>query len=322
MQIKHYYHEYAQHPAVLPWLRRLAVVTPALFVLAFIMLIRFYFGRYGVHMPPQITFASLIPVAFVLWLKIWDEGKPPRAIPSVTIGLIAFPVFMIAGIATAYPLWTHYRAFTTFAAIMMAIILYTGVKRPLQAVRAEPVAAILSILLGAILYIHGFLHETFWSVLCEATANVIAALTKLAGFPIGIKPTDENVIYLSTDTYSLMLAPPCSGMDGMAIFFGLLTVVFLMDWRMFKGFPFARLYVAGFFLMFLINALRILVLFSIGAMGAHPNAPEWMKPFKDAMFAMFHDHVGWTVYVLTFAIFVTPLYRMAWERQQENDIPA
>lgn len=318
MQRLYRYFSFIQHPAVQPWLKRLAVVTPAIFTLLLIMLIRSYFGRFGIHIPPQISFASLVPVAFMLWLSTWDNGTVPRAMPSVWSGMLVFPIIMAAAVAAAYPLWEEYRAFTTLAAIMASILFYTGIKQPLAAMRAEPAAAILCILLGSILYLHGFLHENFWAVLCESTANVITAITKLLGYDVLIRPAEGNVIYLTLDHYSLMLAPPCSGMDGIAIFFGLLTMVFLLDWPMFRSFPFARLYVAGFFLMFMVNALRILALFSAGAMGADPHAPQWARSLQQASMDMFHEHIGWTIYVIVFAIFVAPLYRKAYAQESSD----
>ena len=108
-------------------------------------------------------------------------------------------------------------------------------------------------------------------------------------------------------------------MDGLMIFFALMTIVTLIDWERFRRFTLWKLYAAGLLTMFLVNALRITLLFLLGNVASHPNAPEWLKPMKETMFTLFHEHIGWSIYAIVFAIFITPIYRRAWEQDNAHE---
>lgn len=302
-------------PEVMVWLKRLAVITPALLGLAMIYYIRLKSAHFMVgrepHWAPQIGFATPIAFAFMFWMRLWDQGRPFHSKASLPFSVAACVLFAFAGAAAASPLWFDLRAPLTSAAIIAAILMVCGSQRPWASVRSDPSAAVVALLLGCILWLHEYLHEHLWAFLCETTANVMKAFALVFFLDPSITTTDKNFIRFGTEHFRITLEPPCSGMDGMAIFFALLTLALLFDWKHFRHFKIWRIYAAGFLVMFLVNALRIQMLFLLGHISHHPLAPRWMEGLRDVMYAMFHEHVGWLIYAVTFGLFMLPLYRMA-----------
>jgi exosortase/archaeosortase family protein len=273
---------YLELPACQAWLARLTIVVPSLVVLAIILVVRLIFAERGAPLPDQALYALPVPLAFLLWLYTWDKGSAPLHRHSSLLTMLTYPMASAAVLVAAYPPWTPYRFAITFASVIATLLAHADIARLCNAIRREPVAAILSLLLASILYLHAIFHELLWSYLCAATANAMMAIASLVSFPAEITTDSEkSLIYFGTFRYKIMLAPPCSGMDGIALFFALLTVSFLFDWKMFRQFPFLRLYLAGFLMIFLVNTLRITVLFSVGFIGGSV-LPTFLGGFEAA----------------------------------------
>lgn len=322
------------------WLGSIVIILPALVICLGLIGTRIYVATHGftfeIFWPPYVGVAFPIPFAYLLWLATWDRGGKEPGEFSITAAAISAVLAILAFESVTLPDLKDYRSHLAILATTSSLFIFTGYQKPWESLRPEPGAAILATVFASTVWLHTFLHTKLWQVLCEVTAWVIAALMKLMtidvtlsyvlAMPVTPKPDQhpmpetEAVINMNTEHFGVLLYSGCSGMDGLMLFFALMTIVTFLDWERFKKLPLLRIYVAGLLTMFLVNALRITFLFLIGNAASHPNAPEWFRPMKNTMFTMFHDHVGWTVYAIVFAIFITPIYHMAWQQEDVSKL--
>lgn len=321
-------------PPAQAWIKRGIVVSPAIAVYLTLIFTRIYVATYGFHFelfwPPIIGVALPIPLAFLLWLRTWDRSGTHFGEFSISAAALSMVIFIVAFESVTLPILIDYRSYLAIAATASALFVFTGFSEPLRQLRLEPRTGLLAFLLGATVWLHTFLHAKLWQGLCEITAWVIQTFLKLMTIDVNISyvralpvtpkpdqhpmPETEAVINIATEHFAVDMYSGCSGMDGLMIFFALMTIVTLIDWERFSRFKLWRLYIAGLLTIFLANGLRITLLFLLGNAASHPNAPEWLKPMKSTMLAMFHEHMGWSIYAVVFAIFITPIYRRAWEQ--------
>jgi exosortase/archaeosortase family protein len=83
----------------------------------------------------------------------------------------------------------------------------------------------------------------------------------------------------------------------------------LLDWRRFQDRRWWALYPIGALYMFLVNGLRITLLFLLGYWSRSPEADWLPRPARDTALALFHNNSGWILYLVAFAIFVHFVYR-------------
>jgi len=97
---------------------------------------------------------------------------------------------------------------------------------------------------------------------------------------------------LGIGSFKAIVGKPCSGIDSFLLFTSLYTLIYILDYKRLKKGLAVGMYFAGVIGMFLVNALRILLLFIVGA-------------YIDAKFAigMFHTNVGWILFIIYFFIY-------------------
>ena len=101
----------------------------------------------------------------------------------------------------------------------------------------------------------------------------------------------------------------CSGLEGMSLFIFLLSIIFLLDWRIFRQVRILEIYLIGILYMFFINAVRIASVFSVGYHAWDPAASGFAKSLRGAPIELFHSFVGHIYYLTAFAIFAAIMYR-------------
>lgn len=135
---------------------------------------------------------------------------------------------------------------------------------------------------GILAWSAGLLLQRCWMPLAEATLWTVHTLLRLIYADIVCQP-DERLI--GTSTFSVGIAPECSGYEGM----GLLSVfvaAYLWLFRRDLRFPQALLlWPAGVAVLWLTNSLRIAVLIGIGTAG-----------WPDIALGGFHSQAGWLAF--------------------------
>ncbi|MGC4051714.1 MAG: exosortase E/protease, VPEID-CTERM system [Paludibaculum sp.] len=103
----------------------------------------------------------------------------------------------------------------------------------------------------------------------------------------GLK-SDPSTLEIGTDRFSVIIAPACSGYEGVGLFL-VFSVAWLCLFRKEYRFPAALVLIpAGAVLMWVLNALRIAVLILIGHAGADRIAAGG-----------FHSEAGWIAFIVT-----------------------
>lgn len=132
----------------------------------------------------------------------------------------------------------------------------------------------------------------------EVTFGAVAFLIRLMGYEVQADPAKKII---GTDSFSINIAPVCSGIEGIAlvtIFVTLYLVLFRQELRFPRAF---LLYPAGILVSFLLNIVRVTVLLAIGLSG-HP----------DLAVGGFHSHAGWLMFTLVALGVVLAARRLAW----------
>src|SRR5262249_26340809 len=106
----------------------------------------------------------------------------------------------------------------------------------------------------------------------------------------------------------LRLYPACSGLEGVFLFYFLLAAMMLIDWRLFSSRRVLAYFLIAFIYMFFLNAFRITALFMVGDCAWRPDASAFAVSFRDWPLMMFHDWVGWLVYLSAFLLFAAIVY--------------
>lgn len=303
------------HTASLPrgvivWYSRLELILPACTLLLVLMLIRASFGRsFEWHWPENVGYSVPAPVAFVLWLSTWDGGQPPRG--ALHRGLVPLVYILIAwaALAAAYPPWQAYRIWSAAAAVLAALVMETGVASLYLAALREPRTACLAAFLGGSLYIYRALFESVWELLKPATIWIMEFAAVLLQFDLTLEPMPPDMVKIGVHGLEVLLAPPCSGMDGVTLFCCLLSIFLLLEWRSVRHVSLLLVFLTGIAFVFLCNALRILLLIAIGSIGASFPVGTTGHVLLDVMFAMFHENVGWVIYTLVFCAYASWIRR-------------
>ncbi|MCZ2343637.1 MAG: exosortase/archaeosortase family protein [Bacteroidales bacterium] len=293
---------------VIAWYYRLELVVPAYILLFVLLFIRDSFAHHGWRWPVNVGYSIPVPVAFMLWVSTWDGGNPPRGklhrilVPLVYI-LIAF-----AALCAGYPYWQPYRHWATASAVLATLVLETGVVRLVRAVLIEPRTACLATFLGSSLYIYDTLFESGWEVLKSATISMMQLAAAILQIDLTVVPRPPDMV-IGMRGFEVLLAPPCSGMDGITLFCCLLSIFILLEWKSVRRISLLLVFLAGILIVFLCNAMRILLLVAIGSIGASSPVGTPAHALLDVMFAMFHDNVGWLLYTIVFCVYAGWIYR-------------
>jgi exosortase E/protease (VPEID-CTERM system) len=130
----------------------------------------------------------------------------------------------------------------------------------------------------------GYLAQMLWPPLCHYT--FLAVVLMLHALSVHVF-SDPSQALIGTDRFAVWIAPPCSGLEGIAlisIFIGAYLWLYRTDYR----FPVALILIPiGIATVWIFNAVRITVLILIG---------QW---FSDVAVTGFHSIAGWVLFNLT-----------------------
>ncbi len=150
---------------------------------------------------------------------------------------------------------------------------------------------VLSLMVGLAIVLFSMVTAAGWDVLAGATLKVVLAILSLYESSVSVDLVERSV---TIGLFKAIITANCSGSEGIALVFGFVSI-YLWVFRDTLRFPQALLlYPIGIAGIWLLNAVRIALLTSLGAHVSPHMAVQG-----------FHSQAGWIAYlVATFALMV------------------
>ena len=143
------------------------------------------------------------------------------------------------------------------------------------------------------------LVQNLWSYFSSFISNILYHVFSLFFKNVTYQPfvssftmSEGGGPMLGINGFKAIVGKPCSGIDSFLLFTSLYALIFILDYKRLKKGLAITLFFVGALGMFIVNIIRILLLFIVGA-------------FIDAKFAvgMFHSNIGWILFIIYFFVF-------------------
>jgi exosortase/archaeosortase family protein len=269
-------------------------------------LIPFLQGRFAPR-PQTLTLAGIFPEIFVAlallvffihnrnellgfrWKFSWTD-----AILAFCIALPAFAIkfVLIYGISTTFSqdhpfvciLGQYFFGIVGAMAVAFAVFSSRFIRKFWKS---------LLVMICALMIYFGivFLIRLAWRLLAEIIAYGNSSLLGLLGFAssAAIGAGDPSI---AADGFSVVIGSPCSGVDSLAMFIGLFSIVLLLDWHRIDRKKVWKYFAAGLIGMFVVSFIRITLLMVIGARISEAFAMN-----------LFHNNAGWLLFIIYSTLF-------------------
>ena len=257
-------------------------------------------------LPPAFR---LLPVltAFLLWFRKFREDYTG----SLTVRPIAWAITIAATEIACDLLWNDWKDWQSpvmLAAVVASLLVWIDIRQAVRFIAKEPRFTLVAAVASSAVLLYGWLYKDGGVQLCLLSAKAVYGLLYLTGMDIVMQENMDNTI-ISSGYYAIKVYWGCSGLEGILLFFFLLSAMLLLDWQWFKHRRLLPIYLFGFVYMLSFNILRIASLFTLGYWAYNPNAPEWAHQLQGAPVYLFHSYVGWVYYFIAFALFTLSLYQ-------------
>ena len=164
--------------------------------------------------------------------------------------------------------------------------------------RANRVLAAGAVGLGVLAWLGSYLSEALWRTFAGYTFSIAAAVLRLIYDDVVSRP--ERLV-LGTRGFRVNIAPTCSGLEGVGLLLGF-RGIYLWLFRRELRFPAALVLLpVGAISIWLLNALRIVVLIVIGSSG-----------WREIALGGFHSQAGWLTFNAVALGFVAVVNRSGW----------
>ena len=174
--------------------------------------------------------------------------------------------------------------------------------------RANRALAAGAVGLGVLAWLGGFLSEALWRTVAGYTFSIAAAALRLVYDDVVSRP--ERLV-LGTRGFRVNIAPTCSGLEGVGLLLAFLGI-YLWLFRRELRFPAALVLLpVGAVSIWLLNALRIVVLIVIGSSG-----------WREIALGGFHSQAGWLTFNAMALGFVALVNRSGWFMKSRQEARA
>lgn len=174
--------------------------------------------------------------------------------------------------------------------------------------RANRALAAGAVGLGVLAWVAGFLSEALWRIFAGYTFSIAAAALRLVYDDVVSRP--ERLV-LGTQVFRVNIAPTCSGLEGVGLLLGFLGI-YLWLFRRELRFPAVLVLLPiGAVSIWLLNALRIVLLIVIGSSG-----------WREIALGGFHSQAGWLTFNAVALGFVALVNRSGWFMKSRQDARA
>ena len=164
--------------------------------------------------------------------------------------------------------------------------------------RANRAVAAGAVGLGVLAWLGGFLGEVLWRTAAHSTFSIAAVALRLVYDDVVSRP--ERLV-LGTRGFRVNIAPACSGLEGVGLLLAFLGI-YLWLFRRELRFPAALVLLPiGAASIWLLNALRIVLLIVIGSSG-----------WREIALGGFHSQAGWLTFNAVALGFVAVVNRSGW----------
>jgi exosortase E/protease (VPEID-CTERM system) len=281
-----------------PWLRvvawspqylRLAITVAVVF-----LLLRVRRVSTGRLQRPMSAIARTISVAVhlaALLTFVWISSRIFGPLPSAAEA----PLLVISWLVVGMTVITSWG------------LAFVG-KWPSLSERANRALAAAAVGLGVLAWLGGFLSESLWRTFAGYTFTIAAAALQLIYDDVVTRP---DRLILGTRGFRVNIAPTCSGLEGVGLILAFLGI-YLWLFRRELRFPAALILLpVGAVAIWLLNAVRIVVLIVIGSSG-----------WRDIALGGFHSQAGWLTFNAVALGFVALVNRSGMFMKARADEPA
>ncbi|MFH1209974.1 MAG: archaeosortase/exosortase family protein [archaeon] len=137
--------------------------------------------------------------------------------------------------------------------------------------------------------------QKFWVFFSKIVAFLVFTLLKINFQDVIVRYGRSP--FISLKGFGANIGQPCSGIDSLLLFSSLFLLILFLDWYILNKKKMAILFILGAIGIFLINVLRIYLLFIFGVFIS-----------KDFAIGMFHSNVGWLLFIIYFIGFWWIMY--------------
>lgn len=263
--------------------------------------------------------AQMVPVyiALLLWLRHVEYFKKHSLTPNRLMFALALTGFIMGSVLFAKQMqWL--RLWFIWGGLLCSFFIFLRPHRIWGMVREQKRFAATCIAGGLTGVGYDYLQETIWGWMVYSTAILLRTFFLAIGIDATVTGSSTERAFLQTSYFQVYIHQPCSGLEGIFLFFFLLSLLVLLDWKVFGRFRIWPLYVFGYVYMYVMNAIRIGALFMIGYHAGNPASPAWVRSLKGTPFEVFHTYTGWVIYLLAFFIFAAWMYRHARKLLQDD----
>lgn len=250
-----------------------------------------------------------VPVAFALWLRALERNgrlalrfSPVMAVISVA-GVAAMPFLY------GHP---HMMLYSLTLGVVAGLFAFAPPADFLRRAVRQPRLAIVALAAATASYVYYWLMEQpVTDSLLSWDGEAVSAVLNLFGMDTFFTENlDHWMVYnMYSKHFVMKMAPGCCGFEGIFLAMFMLSVVLLMDWERFQGRWLWPVYGLAAVLMFVVNLVRVAVLFSIGYWAYTPGMPQWVQSLQGAPMFLFHSYLGWIIDLFAFGCLALWLYR-------------
>jgi len=243
--------------------------------------------------------AVQITAAFGLGAQLLTRSIDTRFAPR-PVGILLFALAIIAHCYSAYSLVPQWW----FVTVPLMFVLAVGTVVPLRLIAREAVKQPHIILFGAIASVSYLLYSFFakavWALIMPATGTTAFWVLKPFIDDLTMKIGNHAAV-LESSFISVWIFFPCSGLECVAFLVFGLSVLMMSDWKEI-GWKGLAWFPVGVAFALALNILRIFLFLLF----AQKLAESFATPdeTKEYLRWLFHEHVGWVVYLIGIGTFL------------------
>lgn len=266
-----------------------------------------------------------LSLSFFALLVLMDREKPfdikLRVKPCILM-LVALEAMFIrpnSYITSFFELFT----LTGVVVIITGVFCFIDFDDFIQRAQVMPRPVLIALTGGTSLIAYSFLRLYIWERVCNSTGLMVYYLLQLMRFDVSFfttpfysihRHTWTGVANVGTPEFALRIHESCSGMEGIFLFFFMLSLVLLADWKLFARLRCLNLYLIVVLYMFTVNVLRIVSVY-LAAIWLQANVHTLAVQYQAR--AIFHSNVGLVVYLAAFSVFIVALYSYATKQAKQ-----
>ncbi|NBX76859.1 MAG: hypothetical protein EBQ92_09915 [Proteobacteria bacterium] len=146
--------------------------------------------------------------------------------------------------------------------------------------------------------------ESLWLSTVSYLEGLIKGVLALMGNDLVEVSAFRNRMRIHHPVITVYLGQGCGGFDGLLFFLAAFSIFAPLNWELFKPLTWFKNCVLGLFFFLILNAIRIVSLFSLGVIAGQ----WWGRDFAlKVIMGVFHTHMGYLLYAFGIGLFFNTL---------------